>query len=87
MTPTEMHIEALMEKIDRLKAERDEYKKALEFYASRENWKFESYKNDCKDVITFSDVSAKNHQDGTHYACGSGGNRAREILKKWEGKQ
>lgn len=33
MTPTEMHIQALMEKISALQAENARYREALEFYA------------------------------------------------------
>ena len=33
MTPTEMHIDALMEKIVKLEAENARYREALEFYA------------------------------------------------------
>ena len=63
--------------------ELEEKTKALEFYASRESWKFISYVNDCKDVIEFSDVGVKSYTDTADFACGSGGRRAREVLTKW----
>jgi hypothetical protein len=59
-------------------------KSALEFYADRNNWKCWDTYSEVKDVITFSDISAKNHKDGTHYMIGSGGNRARAALKEIE---
>lgn len=82
MTPTEMHISALMEKIEKLRAENARYREALKFYADRNNWKFYSYSNDCKDMIEFSDVGVKSYNEDADYACGSGGRRAREALKR-----
>ena len=38
MTPTEMHIDALMEKIEKLEAENARYREAL-FYISEASWK------------------------------------------------
>lgn len=37
MTPTEMHIDALMEKIERLEVENARYREALEFIESQFN--------------------------------------------------
>lgn len=34
MTPTEMHIDSLTEKIEKLQAENARYREALEFYAN-----------------------------------------------------
>jgi hypothetical protein len=39
MTPTEIHIDALMEKIEELEAENARYREALEFYANPFNHK------------------------------------------------
>jgi hypothetical protein len=44
MTPTEMHIHALMDKIEKLQAENARYRKALEFYA--ESWERGDYNGD-----------------------------------------
>ena len=38
MTPTEMHIDALMEKIKKLEAENARYREALEFYANEKDY-------------------------------------------------
>ena len=38
MTPTEMHIDALMEKIEKLEAENARYREALEFYANEKDY-------------------------------------------------
>ena len=73
----ETEIKILNEKIDK-------YTQALEFYADRNNWKFQSYKNDCKDMIDFGDVGVKSYNENADFACGSGGRRAREALKGGE---
>ena len=38
MTPTEMHIDALMEKIETLESKLASAREALEFYAETKNW-------------------------------------------------
>jgi hypothetical protein len=73
-------IVVLESELDRLKAENARLMEALEFYADRKNWKFESYKNDCKDVIDFSDIGVKSYNEDADFVCGSGGRRAREAL-------
>jgi hypothetical protein len=60
--------------IDRLKSERDEYRKALEFYADPL-----IYQNNAEGVSPISlDVD---------FASNSNGRTARNVLKKWEGKE
>lgn len=44
MTPTEMHIDALMEKIEKLESENARYREALGFYA--EAWELGDYNGD-----------------------------------------
>jgi hypothetical protein len=64
----------------KLASENKRLRIALEFYADRNNWKcFDSY-SEVKDVITISDISAKNHETDTHGMISSGGNRARIAL-------
>jgi hypothetical protein len=48
MTPTEMHIDALMEKIEKLEAENARYRKALEFYANKTNYSYYCYEYNLK---------------------------------------
>lgn len=57
-------------------------KEALEFYGERNNWKCFDSHSEVKDVITVSDISAKNHITDSHYMIASGGNRARAALKE-----
>ena len=59
-------------------------KEALEFYGERNNWKCFDSHSEVKDVITVSDISAKNHIKDSHYMIASGGNRARVALKEVE---
>jgi len=58
-------------------------KETLEFYGSRDNWKFQSFSDDTKDVIAISDLGCKSFNGENNfadYACPSGGRRARELL-------
>ena len=48
MTPTEMHIDALMEKIEKLEAENARYRKALEFYTDKTNYSYACYEYNLK---------------------------------------
>jgi regulator of replication initiation timing len=70
------------EEVNRLQAENKKLREALEFYADRNNWKFESYSRDCKEVIDFSDLGCRSYTDEADFACSSGGRRAREALKE-----
>lgn len=57
----------------------------LQWYANRDNWRFDSYKGDCKDMINMSDIGVKSFNGENNfadYACGSGGRRAREVLEE-----
>ena len=54
----------------------------LMFYADRKNWHMDSYKDEYKKIIDFSDVGTKSFNEVTEYATGSGGRRARETLEK-----
>jgi|688.fasta_scaffold33680_13 hypothetical protein len=75
MTPTEMHIDALMEKIEKLEAENARYREALEYYASERNW------ND-DNVICVYDVIDESDRSMPEGCCDwRGGRRAREALK------
>ena len=59
----------------------------MEFYSKRDNWKFQSFSSDTKDVIEFSDMGCKSFNGENNYAdylCSSGGRRAREALQKIE---
>jgi hypothetical protein len=70
----------------RLKAERDEYKKALEFYADKTQWCDPRAVNGVRQNAIMGD--SEHH--GDYFMDGLmvvGGKRAREILKKWEGKE
>jgi len=58
----------------------------IKFYADRNSWKFESYKNDCKDMIEFSDLGVKSYTQDADFACSSGGRRAREALAAISGE-
>lgn len=48
MTPTEMHIDALMEKIEKLEVENARYREALEFYANKTNYSYYCYEYNLK---------------------------------------
>jgi hypothetical protein len=64
-------------------------REALEFYAERDNWKFQSYSSEIKDTIKDSDLGCKSFNGENNfadYACPSGGRRARETLAKKEWK-
>jgi hypothetical protein len=65
----------------------EECEEVLRFYSDRNSWKFESYKNDVKDVIVSNDLGCKSYSDEPDFACSSGGRRAREYFKKYEGKK
>lgn len=65
-----------------LQAENKKLRAALEFYANRNNWKFQSYSSDCKEVIDYNDLGCRSYTDEADFACSSGGRRAREALKK-----
>jgi hypothetical protein len=78
--------EPVLERIKELEAEVSELKQKLEkavetlkFYADRNNWR--CWDTDFKDMITLSDISAKNYTKNNEYAVSSGGNRARQTLK------
>lgn len=71
--------------IDTLKQRLAEAENLLEWYADRNNWKFESYKSDVKDVVNFSDVGVKSYTGDADFACGSGGRRAREYFQRKKG--
>lgn len=76
---------ALMNKdIEALQAKLDVAKKALEFYADRNNWKNWDTHSDVKDVITVSDLSCKSMNEDKDFAIPSGGRRARQALKEME---
>lgn len=66
----------------KLQAENKKLREALEWYANRNNWKFQSYSSDCKDVIDFNDIGCRSYTDEADFACSSGGRRAREALKE-----
>jgi CHAD domain-containing protein len=70
------------EEVNRLQSENKKLREALEFYADRNNWKFQSYRSDCKDVIDFNDLGCRSYTDKADFACSSGGRRAREALKE-----
>ena len=70
--------------IEALQAKLDVAKKALEFYADRNNWKNWDTHSDVKDVITVSDLSCKSMNEDKDFAIPSGGRRARQALKEME---
>jgi hypothetical protein len=68
--------------VDELQAQNKKLREALEFYADRNNWKFQSYSSDCEEVIDFNDLGCRSYTDKADFACSSGGRRAREALKE-----
>ena len=75
MTPTEMHIDALMEKIEKLEAENARYREALEFYAQGDKTKtFSGEERYLQLVANEMDISKVDGQWKT-------GKCAREALK------
>lgn len=71
MTPTEMHIDALIEKIQKLEAENARLKEALEYYADKNNW---IMRDDVQDVCPSDWEIEKKH------SIPVSGRRAREAL-------
>jgi hypothetical protein len=71
---------------EKMQAENKKLREALEWYANRNNWKFQSYTSDCKDVIDFNDLGCRSYTVEADFACSSGGRRAREALKEMEDK-
>jgi hypothetical protein len=74
--------EELALEFEKLQAENKKLREALEWYANRNNWKFQSYNSDCKDVIDFNDLGCRSYTVEADFACSSGGRRAREALKE-----
>jgi hypothetical protein len=79
-----MLLESKIEELQQQIKERDELilelEKVREFYGDRDNWKFQSYSSDCKDVI-FRDTDCKSIDGKGEFACSSGGKLARTPLK------
>ncbi len=81
MTPTEMHIDSLMEKIEKLQAENAKLRECVEFYANFMNYSnLPEYGDGVFRTAVFSDMEEIN--EFTKF----GGKRARRVLKELEEK-
>ncbi len=76
----------LTEELERVKAERDEYKRALEFYAELTSWYDPREINGSEQNGIWNDSENILIKSNEKYLT-IGGRRAREVLEKWESKE